>query len=219
MTIKFSNFFRNPLVFELLYSSILPELIAEFRFLKVWSVGCANGEEPYSIAIMINELLKREKDFFDYKILGTDLDGGAIEKALKGEYHENDLLEVKKRYLDDFFQKISEPGETPHGHVHMFRISNEIKSMVKFACDDLIGALKTKKAFPDAYNLILCRNVLIYMNRSLQEEVLRSFSEKIYGNGYLVIGESETIPEAIKDKFSQIFPGVKIYKKLPASQL
>ena len=218
LTIKFSNFFRNPLVFELLYSSVLPELISEFRFLKVWSIGCANGEEPYSIALIINELLKREKDYFDYKVLGTDIDSTAIEKALKGEYHENELLEVKKKYLDAFFQKISELREPLHGHEHIFRIRNEIKSMVEFTCDDLIGALKSKKAFPGAYNLILCRNVLIYMNRSLQEEVLRSLSERIYENGYLVLGETETIPEAVKNKFSQAFPGVKIYKKIAASQ-
>ncbi|MEW6109652.1 MAG: protein-glutamate O-methyltransferase CheR [Nitrospirota bacterium] len=214
LTIKVSNFFRNPLVYELLYSNVLPEIISEFRFLKVWSIGCANGEEPYSIAIMVNELLKKERDFFDVKILGTDIDSEAIGKAITGEYHENELSEVKKKYLDAFFQKIPGPHNPLHEQEHIYRINNEIKSLVTLSCEDMIGRLRSRKLRLEAYNLLLCRNVLIYMNRELQEEILKNLSEIIYENGYLVLGETETIPEIYRNSFNQIFPGVKIYKKL-----
>lgn len=212
LTIKFSNFFRNPLVYELLYSNVLPELIAEFRFLKAWSIGCANGEEPYSLAIITNDLLKKERDFFDVAITGSDIDCNAIEKGMKGEFPNTDLAEVKKKYIDSCFKQIPDVlGQYTQEHV--YSINEEIRSLVKLNCYDIVSHFKEKKAFPDAFNIILCRNVLIYMNRALQEEVYQGIAERIYENGYLVIGETETLPETVRSRFDQVFPGVKIFKK------
>lgn len=213
LTIKASNFFRNPLVYELLNSFILPELISEFRSLNIWSLGCAKGEEPYSVAMIIHELLKRENKPFDVKIVGTDMCDGAIETAVTGEYPDNELSEVKKRHMDAFFQRISTSQELPFKQKHIFRLIDEIRSMVRFECGDIISRLKSREARLNACNLILCRNVLIYMNRGLQEEVLKNISDILCENGYLVIGESETIPETYNNTFSRVFPGVKIYRK------
>ena len=213
LTINVSNFFRNPLVYELLFSEVLPELISVFRFLKVWSVGCANGEEPYSTAMMISELLKREQDYFDVSIFGSDIDSEAVGRALKGEYREGELAEVKKKHIDAFFRKVSKSDEALAMHEDVYRISREIKAMVKFESSDLIADLKTGRKKLGACNLILCRNVLLYMNRSLQAEVFKDLSDKLYESGYLVIGATETLPESFRDKFEQVFPGVKIFKK------
>jgi len=213
LTINVSNFFRNPLVYELLFSEVLPELISGFRFLKVWSVGCANGEEPYSIAMMTNELLKREQDYFDVSIFGCDIDSEAVGRALKGEYREGELSEVKKKHMDAFFRQVSKSDESLSMHEDVYKINDEIKAMVKFESSDLIADLKTGRKKLGDYNLILCRNVLIYMNMSLQAEVFKDLSDKLYENGYLVIGATETLPESLRENFEQVFPGVKIFKK------
>jgi chemotaxis protein methyltransferase CheR len=212
LTIKVSNFFRNPLVYELLYASVLPELISEFGFLKICSLGCAHGEEPYSIAILVRDLLKRDKGTFSVRIVGADLDAGAIEKAARGEYPEGDLTEVKKKYLDSCFQKVPRP-DLPAGHEAIYRLSNEIKSMVKLQCTDIVKGLEEKTKQLNTFNLILCRNVLIYMDKVLQQNILRSISALIPEKGYFVIGESETIPSGGRDEFVQVFPGIKIFRK------
>lgn len=136
---------------------------------------------------------------------------------MKGEYHERELSEIKKRYLDTFFRKITH-DEKDFEHEHIYRLSNEIRSMVKLAGEDLIIRFKSKRTMSDAYNLVLCRNVLIYMNRDLQKEIFQNLSKVIYKNGYLILGETETIPEALKNDFIQISPWVKIFKKKMASE-
>ncbi|MBI5639213.1 MAG: protein-glutamate O-methyltransferase CheR [Nitrospirae bacterium] len=215
LTIRVSNFFRNPLVFELLNSFILPDLISGFRFLKIWSLGCAHGEEPYSVAILIHDLMKKEKGVLDVKILGTDICDGAIEKALKGEYPDSELLEVKKKHLDAFFQLMSHVRIAFPESRDTYRIDDEIKSMVTFECGDMLGRLKSEKSRGNAFNLMLCRNVLIYMNKTLQNEVMLHINDILTSGGYLILGESETLPEMFKKDFQQIFPGVKIFRKQP----
>ncbi|MDA8433145.1 MAG: hypothetical protein M0Z60_09315 [Nitrospiraceae bacterium] len=212
LTIKVSNFFRNPLVYELLFSSVLPQLISEFSFLKVWSLGCAYGEEPYSIAMLIRELLKKDKGTFDVRITGTDIDAAAIEKGVRGEYSADELEEVKKKYLDSCFQKVSRQA-APDGPEEIYRINNEIKSMVRLECSDIVRGLETKKKQLNSYNLILCRNVLIYMDKALREDTLRNILALLPEKGCLVTGESETLPSDIRSEFLQVFPGMKIYKK------
>jgi chemotaxis methyl-accepting protein methylase len=212
LTIKFSNFFRDPLVYEILYSDVLPELMSKFKFLKVWSIGCAKGEEAYSVAIIVNDLLKKEKGLFNVKVLGTDIDPEALEIAVKGEYQENELSEVKKKYMDAFFNKIPK-SQKNYAQADTYRISDEIKSMVQFECSDLTGLLKLQETLPDAYNLILCRNVLIYMNLDLQKEIFNSLNNILYENGYLVLGETETMQKTLINSFDQPCPCGKIYKK------
>ncbi len=213
LTIKVSNFFRNPLVYELLFTSVIPELISEFGMLKIWSLGCAFGEEPYSTAILVRELLKREKRNFDVKILGTDIDAGAIEKGILGEYPGRELEEVKKKYLDSCFQKVVIKA-APVANESTYRINNEIKSMVMLECADIIKKLEAKRKQRSTFHLVLCRNVLIYMDKTLQQDILRNISGLIPEKGHLVIGESETVPPIGKDEFRQVFPGVKIFRKI-----
>lgn len=213
LTIKVSNFFRNPLVYELLGSFVLPELASGFGFLKIWSLGCAHGEEPYSVAIIIHELLRKERGEIDVRIVGTDIDSGAIARATEGEYSENELLEVKKKYMDTCFRPV-EKKRLSSEQEQFFRVNNEIKSMVRLECADIIKKLQVRKSQLNSYNVILCRNVLIYMDRDLQQEIVNNMSELLFENGYLVIGESETMPSVCRNNFVQVFPGVKIFKKV-----
>jgi len=212
VSIKVSSFFRNPLVYEILGSIVLPELMAEFGFLKAWSLGCAHGEEPYSLAMIARELQKGGRAV-DIRILGTDICDGAIERSFEGAYPEESLGEVKKKYLDSCFELVPQRGEALQGQERVFRISNDIKALVRLECGDVPSRLQQSRRRGDRFNLILCRNVLIYMNKTLQAEVVGLIAGILHENGYLVIGETETIPFSSRASLMQPFPGVKIFKK------
>ncbi len=216
LTIKVSNFFRNPVVFELLSSRVLPELIVEFGFLKAWSLGCADGEEPYSVAMIAHEYQLQESLSFACHIQGTDVDPDAVEKAKKGEYSDEELFETKRKYLDAYFKKLPHQFGTCLGN-ERYALKDEIKSMVRFTNDNIMSMLLHKSAELGSYNLILCRNVLIYLNREMQEEMVRAMGDILYDRGYLVIGEAETMPESVRQEFEQPFPGIKIFRKRRSS--
>jgi chemotaxis methyl-accepting protein methylase len=212
LTIKVSNFFRNPVVFELLSTTVLPELAGEFGFLKAWSLGCANGEEPYSAAMIVHEFQSRENPSFVSHIQGTDVDPDAVGKAIKGEYSGEELFETKKRYVEQYFSKLPHQSGVSIGH-ERYQITDEIRSMVRFSSDNIMNMLLHKRASIGIYNLILCRNVLIYLNREMQEEMIRAIGDILYDKGYLVIGEAETMPESVRLDFEQPFSGIKIFRK------
>lgn len=212
LTIKVSNFFRNPVVFELLSSRVLPELAAEVGFLKAWSLGCANGEEPYSVAMIVHDIQSQENLSFGYHMQGTDVDPEAIEKARKAEYSDEELFETKRKYLDAYFIKLPNQLGTCLGY-ERYQIKDVIKSMVRFSSDNIMDMLFHKRAYLGSYNLILCRNLLIYLNREMQEEMIRAIGDILYDKGYLVLGEAETMPESVRHEFEQPFPGIKIFRK------
>lgn len=160
------------------------------------------------MAMMIHDLLKKDRTHCDVRIIGTDINAESIENAVRGEYPEQEFSEVKKKYIDAYFTKISVQYHEP-----VYRISNDIKSMVRFSAEDMISRLNSKTARSDHFNLVLCRNVLIYMNRKLQDDIFPRLTEMIYEGGYLVLGETETLPGCIRESFVQTFPGIKIFRK------
>ena len=218
LTIKVSNFFRNPLVFELLHSRVLPALLSEFGALRIWSIGCATGEEPYSVAVILKELLSKERAAVHADILGTDIDAEAIRKAVAGEYPDEELQEVKKRHLDAFFHEIPATAQHHAGQKRRYGINDEIKSMVRFEPGDIVATFRQREGAKGSFHVILCRNVLIYMNRALQQKIFGCIADIMVPNGYCIIGESETIPETSRNTFVQVFPGVKIYRKTAGTE-
>jgi chemotaxis methyl-accepting protein methylase len=206
-----SNFFRNPLVFELLDTTVLPELAAEFGFLKIWSIGCAYGEEPYTVAMLVRELLQ-ERSSVEFQIQGTDVDPDAIGKARQGIYPAGELVETKRRYIDAYFTKSDISPASGYGS-ERYLLNSEIRSMVRFSCGNIMDLLLYKRPQMGNFNLILCRNVLIYMNLTMQEQLFRDLEDMLYENGCLVLGEADTMPNSIRPDFEQPFPGIKIFRK------
>lgn len=205
LLIKVSNFFRNPLVFENLLSIVLPGLIKACKgdVLKIWCAGCAQGEEAYSVAMLIKELMRNESVAPRTFIIGTDIDRAAIEDARKAEYRPESLGEVKKAYLDRYF--------TVQGGV--YKVTEEIRSMVTFAYHDVTACTTPKEGVFSDYHLILCRNVLIYFDRELSERVLSCLSGHIPGNGYMVLGEAESLPPQILGEYEEVAQATKIFGK------
>ncbi len=188
LTINLTSFFRNKSVFDTLRTEVIPPL----KNPVIWSAGCANGAEPYAIAILCKEI------GIKYSILGTDIDKESIKKACNGVYDESALTEMPSFYKLKYFEKVKEG----------YRINRNIRNSVEFQNLDLKDI-----TFKEKFDLIFCRNVLIYLNKEFQEEILRSFAEALKTNCFLVLGKVESIPNSVKNLFNPINIRDRIYAK------
>lgn len=203
LCINVSEFFRDKEVWitikYLLENLIKQKKIANERFLKVWSAGCANGEEAYSLAILLREISRIEPWFFALELTASDIDKKALLAAQAGVYPKENLKNVEARQLTSYFISLADGG---------YRLKDEIKAMVKFQRLDLIGDDAIREA-----DLVVCRNVFIYFNRSLQEQLLMKFYRSLKAGGYLVMGKAETLLDEAKEIFKDIDSNARIYQR------
>ena len=198
LTIHVSQFFRNPSTFSKLEEKILPELLEARRGraeVRVWSVGCAGGEEPYSIALLCDELCQPDDRV---AILGTDISGEVLKRARTGLYESHRLVEVPSEVLAKYF--------SPEGT--RYRLTAQIRSRVRFFRHDIL----TDRPF-HRVDLILCRNMLIYFSRQEQEKILQSLAAALVPEGMLVLGRAETMVSESRELFTCIDPSERIYRK------
>ena len=188
LTINLTSFFRNKTVFDSLKAEILPAMENPM----IWSAGCSNGAEPYAIAILCQEAN------VNCSILGTDIDKESIKEACAGVYDESALMEMPSNYKLKYFEKVKEG----------YRVTGDIKKSVSFQKLDLKDI-----DFEDMFDLIFCRNVLIYLNKEFQEKILESFATALKENGILVLGKVESIPNDVKKLFKPINIKERIYAK------
>lgn len=174
MTINVSEFFRNPGRWEVLENKILPRLTQESRKLKCWSAACSTGEEPYTLTL----ILLRKQYIRDASLLATDIDEGAIAKAKQGVYTERSLQDTPKELIDKYFAKDS----------LSYRISPEVKNHVTFKKHNLLA-----DPFDTGFDLIICRNVMIYFTEEAKHELYHKFSQALRPGGVLFVGSTEQI--------------------------
>lgn len=205
--ISVTNFFRDKEAFELLSDKVIPEIIESklvVDMLKVWVVGCATGEEAYSLAILIREHLTSLKKDLEVKIFASDIDKAALSHASKGVYAASIASDVSEERLDKFFIKKE----------NTYKVRDNIRKMVIFADHDIV-----KQPPYGKIDLISCRNLLIYMNSILQKRILASIHFCLNLGGYLFIGPSESLGE-LKKSFQEVDKKWKIYKNMePALNL
>ena len=190
--INVTHFFRDPEAFESLKKEALKDIIKEkpdLDTIRVWVPGCSSGEEAYSIAIIIKELLEETNKHLEVQIFATDLDENAIKTARSGTYPATISADVSPERLNKFFYKKD----------NLYTIKNEIREMVIFSNQNVI----TDPPFTNL-DLISCRNLLIYLETDAQEKVLSKFSYSLKKDGILFLGPSESIGEFI-ESFSIIW--------------
>jgi chemotaxis protein methyltransferase CheR len=173
LTINLSYFFRNPETFDYLRDEVVPALKDRSQ-LVLWSAGCAQGEEAYSLAIMAAESGILDKTL----IYGTDIDGRAIERAKVGVYSPIALQYVAGEIKNKYFRAVS-------GN---YEVVDKLKKSVRFLTHDIF----VRPDF-EPCDLILCRNVLIYLDRNAQSTVLKNFFDHLNPRGYLAIGKVELL--------------------------
>ncbi|AFZ20026.1 CheR family methyltransferase [Allocoleopsis franciscana] len=202
-----SYFFRDKDQFDLLRNHLLPELIKckeNSKTLRVCSAGCSSGEEPYSLAILLEELLPNPEEW-NLTILGIDINQEALHKAELGIYRPWSFRRVEKEIMQQYFQLIN----------HQYHINTSIKQMVKFQNLNLF-----KEVFPCSnselqdLDLILCRNVFIYFEPSAIAKVLEKFYKALQPLGYLITGHAELSGQNLSQFQTKVFPESVVYQKI-----
>jgi len=200
LTTNETSFFRTMPHITEIQEHLLPELSKNQPPIKIWSAACSTGEEPYTLAILIKEL-ERKGIRFSTEIIATDIDEQVLHKAREGIYTTNSFRGVDEYYINTYFKKQG----------MLYHINPDIKNMVKFSKLNLIDSLKmtTMKSF----DIILCRNVLIYFSQEARKKVVEHMYLALKKNGYFFLGHSETL-HGVFDGFQvKHIPGAVLYKK------
>jgi two-component system, chemotaxis family, CheB/CheR fusion protein len=203
LTINVTHFFRDRNVFDFLKQNILPEVIAQkqgttTKRIRIWSAGCAGGEETYSLAIMLSELLGSGLADFSISLWGTDVDKKSLDEARKGEYDKEMVKSMPAVFLNKYFDFDG-----------VYRVKDSIKNMVRFRRHDLISDKPMK-----CFDVITCRNTLIYFNREFQSKLFDDFYNGLNRHGFLVLGKSEMPSQEILPKIECVSKRNCVYRKI-----
>jgi chemotaxis protein methyltransferase CheR len=203
ITVNVTEMFRDPSFYKALNNQVIPYL-STYQHIKIWSAGCASGEEVYSLAILMEQATLKEKSF----IYGTDINTVVLKEARMGIYSyrsikgyaENYQLAGLKGSLTDHFTTMYDAAT----------IHSELKTNTLFSVHNLIS-----DTIFNEFQLISCRNVFIYFETQLQEKILELFYKSLCPHGFLCLGSKETIrSEAFKKKFKAINQKENIYQKI-----
>ncbi len=192
LTTNVTRFFREPHHFETMKAEILPDLIAQAKRggkIRIWSAACSSGEEPYSIALTVLSLLP-DAASYDIKILATDIDENILRKAAAGVYRKGDVTIPSEAQKKKYFSKANASGES-------LVASDELKQLITFRPLNLIKPWPLSSEF----DIIFCRNVVIYFQEETQRELWSKFHKAIKPKGWLFIGHSERITGAATPLF------------------
>lgn len=191
ITINVTEFFRNQDTFMQL-KDVLRRNLPTTECYKIWSSACSNGSEPYSVAMLLENM-----NITNYKILATDIDKNVLNYAKNGIYKEDEILGVPDYYLIRYFEKKNKE----------YHINNLIKSKVRFVRHDLL-----LEDFPERIDLILCRNVVIYFKKEEKMKIYNKFYESLNDGGIVFVGATENIYDYNQIGFKKL--GTFFYQKV-----
>ena len=201
LTITISRFFRDKEVFNTLGNSIIPSLLIEKNRedLKIWSIGCASGEEPYSLSLLWKEKFEKNWPQLHLCILATDINEHLLRRAREGKYKRSTLKEVAEGTLNNYFR--FENG--------FYILDQTIRESVEFRKHDILHDEPLS-----GMDIVFCRNLAFtYFSKECQIEVLKKIATSLRKKGYLVIGKDESLPLTYPTLFVPVFPAGKIYQK------
>lgn len=205
LSINVTSFFRDQQVYDVVNSFIntIIENAKPCDQIRVWSAGCATGEEPYSIAILFNEALQNKKSI-NVNITATDVSRKAIDFAREGKYPSSSLKTTSKNFIDKYFQPIQQKDDAIE-----YQINLNLKQLVTFKMEDILSV------GTQFFDMIFCRNVLIYYTKDAHELIFTKFHKSLTKNGLLVLGMDETMLGTTGEKlFSSMLPRERVYQKI-----
>ncbi|MFQ3579509.1 MAG: CheR family methyltransferase, partial [Bacteroidales bacterium] len=177
-----TDFFREPAHFDILKEYIIPKIIEHKSNIKIWSAACSSGEEPYTISMVLHELMFRYN--FDFSILGTDISTQVLAKAVEAVYpaYKVDIIpiEMKKKYL----------LKSKDHDAQLVKIAKHVRDKVTF---QRLNFMDESYNIPETFDIIFCRNVLIYFDKQTQEAVINKLCLKLHKGGFFFLGHSESI--------------------------
>jgi chemotaxis protein methyltransferase CheR len=200
LSINVTGFFRNPEAWEKL-RLVLRDLTENNRRVRIWSAPSADGREPYSVAM----LAKDDRQITDRRveITGTDINPDILEEARAGVYETSQTTNIEEELepLSDYSRYVDQNGDT-------FTVKDSVKEMVTFEHHDLIRG-DPKRDF----DLVLCRNLLIYIDAEFKTPIFRTIRGSLREDGYLMIGMTETLPAECRDEFEPVHKQQRIYRR------
>lgn len=202
LTTNLTSFFREKHHFDFLSSKLLPQIMKNkgSKRLRIWSAGCSSGEEPYTIAMTVRSIIP-ENSGWDVKILATDLDSNMVKKGSDGIYTEDRVTGLSEQQMKKWVKK----GKADTNG--MVKMDDRLREMITFKQLNLMHEWPMKGPF----DLIFCRNVLIYFNKDTQAMLFERYADMLVADGHLMIGHSESMYK-ICDRFKLL--GQTIYKRL-----
>lgn len=206
ITINETFFFRNQPQFDALINNIFPDIIQRKNIIRqkkvrIWSAASSSGEEAYTIAMLIKDIVKPKYPDMEFEIIGTDINNAVVDTAKRGIYKEYSIRQTPPYYLKKYFKRVD----------NTFQLSPEIVNMVNFKVMNLYDDFAMKTMF--GFDLIMCANVLIYFDFQSKVKVVSQLYDAMNPNSYLFIGYSETL-HGISKAFKLIsFPKTIGYKK------
>jgi len=174
ITINVSEFYRNPKRWDVLRHQTIPHLIENKKHLRIWSAACSTGEEPYSLAILLNEHFPH----ITYEIIATDLDLGVLDAAKQGVYQEKSLNDLPTNFKKKYFKQEN----------NLYYIDPSLRKSITFKQHNLLA-----DTYPKNIDLIVCRNVLIYFTDEAKNYIYNHFHSSLVDNGILFVGSTEQI--------------------------
>ncbi len=206
LSINVTNFFRDSTVFDRFQLSVLPKILSDLgdNKIRVWSAGCASGEEPYSIAMMLKQATAEKLPNLKVEIIANDVNKCAIEFAQRGIYPAKTVESLPSNIISINFQKRISDSNTVE-----YEVKPSIKNMVTFKVGDILS--DTMQYF----DVIFCRNVLIYYEKEAQELIFTKFYKGLKEKGYLVLGMDETMfGRRCQKLFNPLMARERIYQKM-----
>ncbi len=196
-----TKFFRDKEAFDVLEKDVLTQIVKSKKSgdtIKVWITACSSGEEAYTVAILLTELIRKSKKDITLKLFATDTDTNAIDKATKGFYDLNIAKDVPEYYLENYFTTYDK----------FYQINPEIRKKIVFARHNIISDPPFIKN-----DLVTCRNMLIYMNAALQKKVLSTLHFALNPGGYLFLGNTESV-SLLNENLEEIDRKWKIFRRI-----
>ena len=200
-----TSFFREINHFHYLRKNIIPEIMERkkndsAKEIRAWSAGCSSGEEPYSLAFTLADMLQNDRNW-GVKLLATDISTKVLARAARGVYSEEQVKTVPKEMASKFFDRAVEDGD------RLYKVRPEIKSLIQFKRFNL---MTPTFPFKRGFDFIFCRNVMIYFDKPTQQTLINKYYGALSEGGYLMIGHSESLT-GVQHRFKYMQP--TIYRK------
>jgi chemotaxis protein methyltransferase CheR len=199
LTINVTEFFRDGEVYESLKKDVLTDLFRQRKRLRIWCAGCSTGEEPYSIAMILAEMLAQNKEH-SAQIYATDIDKVVLAKAQDGIYPEKAMAKLTDSQIHRHFTKL------PDGN---YQVKPHLKDLIRFRPHDLMSGIPISRWL----DLITCRNVTIYFTEKQKDDLARTFHSALVTDGYYIMGKTEYLGRQVENLFAAKNSVQKIFIK------
>ena len=186
LTTNKTEFFRENDHFKSMSEHVLPEFVKKGKnMVKIWSAGCSSGEEPYTLAIVMKEFIKKNQGkILNFSVTGSDISTKVLDKAYNAVYDLSIVEQLPVNIKKEYFLK------NTNANPPLAKIKNDLRTFVNFR---RLNFMDSDFCMPEIYDIIFCRNVLIYFDKATQEKVISKFMKYLHNDGYLFLGHSETI--------------------------